>query len=322
MSPRKKAFFYPFIFVSIIYLSCTPSFSEVEIKTVRLGYMTKSYLGVDIRDARVALKMLTEKIFEKSLQNIQLPTNVKYTLDVKMYDDVQSFVQAIDRQEIDVANINSVDYLAMKDGLQLEPAIITTSGEEPLTTYVFLVRNESTISQLMDLRQKRLIVERSNDGTLGMFWLNTLLYQNSLPEAKTFLSSIKIVDKFSQAVLSVFFGQADFCIVSESALQTMIDLNPQIEQRTKILFRSPGLITQVFCFNENLDVLIKNNIKTAITTLPDTPEGKQMLLLLRANRLFLYEPEYLNGLETLYNEYAKFKNKKNLFLDDLIQSIY
>ena len=52
---------------------------------------------------------------------------------------------------------------------------------------------------------------------------------------------MKLVDHASQAVLPVFFRQADACLMPRWSYDTMVELNPQVKDQAIILALSPLL---------------------------------------------------------------------------------
>ncbi|WP_320045273.1 hypothetical protein [uncultured Desulfobacter sp.] len=66
-------------------------------------------------------------------------------------------------------------------------------------------------------------------------WLRSLMVEKGLGQADTYFSKLKWVNKINEAVLPVFFKQADACLVNLKGLDIMAELNPQIAQQVKIV---------------------------------------------------------------------------------------
>ncbi len=234
--------------------------------------MSSAFSGVDKRDAQVALKMMLDKVVAK------ITDNKKYThkFEAIAFDDLESIVQSFHSHRIHFMNLNSFDYLAIRDQLpQLEPVLIVTPEEHPTTRFVLLVRNGGTIQNLGQLREKKLTIPNNMDGKMGMIWLNTLLVSNDLPASKSFFSTIKVMDKVSQVVLPVFFSQADACIVSRFAFETMVEMNPQIQKQVAVLFESDAYVKDLICLDKNVNENLKNDIIQSACSLHSDPEARQ-----------------------------------------------
>jgi hypothetical protein len=75
----------------------------------------------------------------------------------------------------------------------------------------------------------------------ALLWLDTQLLRQQLPPSHSFFRSVKLVENASQAVLPVFFRQADACLLPRWSYDTMVELNPQVKEQTTILVHSPLL---------------------------------------------------------------------------------
>jgi len=77
--------------------------------------------------------------------------------------------------------------------------------------------------------------------------MDVLLWRSGLDAGETFFEEIQEVSKVSQAVLPVFFDQADACIAPMDAFRTMAELNPQLEEELWVIDTSPGFCQAVVC---------------------------------------------------------------------------
>jgi phosphonate transport system substrate-binding protein len=148
-----------------------------------------------------------------------------------------------------------------------------------------------------------------SNGRLALLWFTTLLLKRGLPESDNFFSDIKKVEKISQAVLPVFFMQADACIVRRAGFQTMVEMNPQVNKNLIVLQKSPVFQESLFCVRKDYDDKSKKIILDVVETLHLDPKGSQMLLLFRKNRVLPFKPEYIESVEALVKEYNELKKR-------------
>ncbi len=114
---------------------------------------------------------------------------------------------------------------------------------------------------LGDLKNGNLFIHDEKPGNgVPQMWLDTFLVKQGLTRSKYFFTNIKEVDKVSQAVLPVFFKQADACLVSRSGFETMVELNPQIGEQLAIQATSPGFILGGVFFRRDFRADIKKLI--------------------------------------------------------------
>ena len=267
----------------------------------------------DIRDARVGLKMLVDRFAEKISKQFTEP----HKLTAYVYDDLESVEAAIRNDELDMVCISSLDFIAARNELEVVPVVVASSQPDVESRFLLLARKDVDVTGLSDLKGKKIIVENSINGTIGLVWLNAMLLKDSLPEARDLFTEVKTVDRVSQVVLPVFFEKADFCVVTRYAFETMKELNPQIGNQLAALYESDGYITQVLCLDPDFQEDKRDLYYIASQELLKDPDGYQMMVLFHSNHLFRYEPRHLEGIERLYNEYTQLTNKKYILLDDL-----
>ena len=124
------------------------------------------------------------------------------------------------------------------------PVINGRSTEE----YVLLVHRDGPIKEIGDLQGRSLVWIDNPRACLAPIWLDTLLAQQGLGPADQFFGKMTPTKKTSQAVLPVFFRQADVCLTMRSGFQTAAELNPQVGRQLRVLATSPELVNQIFCY--------------------------------------------------------------------------
>jgi len=133
-------------------------------------------------------------------------------------------------------------------------------------------------------------------------WLSTVLTGKSLPERERFFGSVREVRKASQAVLPVFFKQADGCLVNKSSFDTMVELNPQIEKEMMVFLSSDKLLHGMFCFHRHLSADIKTQMTKTALNIHTTPAGKQILTLFQIDTIMPFKPSMLDTTVALLDK--------------------
>ena len=129
-----------------------------------------------------------------------------------------------------------------------------------------------------------------------VLWLEKLLREKSLPNSKKYLKEIVTDYKATNVVLPVFFNKAKACIVTESSLNLLVELNPSIKTKMKILESSDFILLGLGCLNKKKnDTDTYNTLKDIIFTLHENEYGKQLLHLFNADKLVPYKDEYLQN---------------------------
>jgi ABC-type phosphate/phosphonate transport system substrate-binding protein len=267
----------------------------VQKPTLIVGYSSKLLSHVDVNDAKAATKVWTEMLIRKK--------GIFKKTDTFIIQDLTSLEKAVKAKAVDVVVLLPQDFIEIRNRVPLEPIFSSAIPRGVYEEFIVLVRKDQAIDKLSDLRGKRLLVEIGQRGTIPAFWLDTLLTRERLPEGKEFFSSIKEANKISQAVLPVFFRQADVCLTSRYAFETMAELNPQVGKDLKVIATSPGFLTGVICFRRDFYAQYKDHLDDSLRSLHTDPQGKQILTLFRISQLIPFEPSHLETVEALLKEH-------------------
>jgi ABC-type phosphate/phosphonate transport system substrate-binding protein len=291
-SSRRNIF--PVAFSLIILLlcriaECQAENSEFTPEILRVGYSTKFLNDVSVADAQVALELWTRELSRSAMPMLKMQPKPF------IYDDLQSIVKALKNREIDLIAITALDYLKIKDKVQLEPALSasrqgTNDGDE----LVLLVRRDQQITDLGQLKGKRLTVHAGYMLDTASFWLSSVLASKNLAEKEGFFGSVREVKKVSQAVLPVFFKQADACLVSKTSFQMMVELNPQIGQELTVLLTSDKFMYGMLCFHRHLSADVKMQVIQSAFNMHTTTMGKQILTLFQIDRVTPFKMSMLD----------------------------
>lgn len=292
--------FFMFALVASVCGGSVKQADAFDVKTVGVGYITNTISGVDKRDAKVALEIMVKKIVMRQFPDVNSRSVI--------FEDLETALKAVENKEIDIMTILSTNYLDMSDRSLMSPKFIGSIGGEPEEEYVLLVKKQSHIEELSQLRDKEIISQKGGSGVVSLMWLDTLLMEQSLPESQLFFKAVKKVNKISMAVLPVFFGKADACLVPLHAYETMIELNPQLGRELTVLSKSPGYLITITCFRSDIIEKDQKTISTQFETLDKTPEYKQILILFHLKSVKKYKPEYLSNIEKLYTKYHRLKS--------------
>jgi phosphonate transport system substrate-binding protein len=120
---------------------------------------------------------------------------------------------------------------------------------------------------------------------------------------------LKLVDNASQALLPVFFRQADACLMPRWSYETMAELNPQIKERTAILVISP-LLARGGLFMAKGVPPEKHEFVMATQKFWQTVRAKQLLTLFHAEEVVPFQPAHMQTMFNLYEENLKLTKRR------------
>lgn len=268
---------------------------------VRLGYPTQMFMDVDPRDAKVAFDLWVNEIIRSN----RLP----FTLGIVFFESPDEALAAAKAGQVELAALPTNDYLRIKDTGPIEPILSGSLDGKVGEEYLLLARTDRGRNSLEQLRGATLNLEAPYTlNPVVLKWLDVQLMRKGLEPADRFLGTIKHVSKPSQAILPVFFGQADACLVNRYAYRTIRDLNPQIERDFAVLATSPPFVASLAFVRKNVPEDLKASIRKYFNIM-DSAKGRQIMALFKVDRTILFQPEHLESLIRLNEEYAALRSK-------------
>jgi hypothetical protein len=269
---------------------------------IYLSNLQSIYSGLSAKDAMLAFQVLMTKVMGAKYPDFEILMDFSESID--------EAVVAIENDRCDIMTLSSLDFFRMRPKINLEPMTIISKGDHPTEPYLFLIPVDASLDTIIRKIDRRLIVEQSGGGDVAKVWLSTLLIERGLSPTENFFATIRPA-KPSRTVLPLFFGQADACVVSESTFKIMVELNPQVEKKIRILERSPGFVNLLVCATQNLAPEHRQWVLDELATLNDSPEGQQALTIMQMKRFFLSEPDYLKATEALYERHRQLLGRQN-----------
>jgi ABC-type phosphate/phosphonate transport system substrate-binding protein len=143
---------------------------------------------------------------------------------------------------------------------------------------------------------------------MEMFYLDYIVKKNTGLASDKFFKKIKNTRTDTQAVLDVFFGESDVCLVPQFTLDLVLELNPSIIDKIDLPHRSgadfiPALVLTVPVGSEDITELIRKNL----LMLPENTRGQEILSLFKIQGITLISPEALQPMVDIYNDYKKLR---------------
>ena len=225
-----------------------------------------------------------------------------------VFHDLTSLIAAVKAKQVDFVGLPSLDFYQVKDTIPLEPLLTYTVGGHPGTVYYLLVSKDKGSTSLNGLKNMRLLVQKHDEnGQLPILWLNSLLRKQGLPPADILLRSVKKVETASQAILPIFFKQADCCIVAREGFETSRELNPQIGERLAVAARSQALLIGLLAVRQDLSDSLKKSVAEIAVNLASYPKGKQILTLFKIGGFRHFQSADLDSVLELIKEQDKSK---------------
>jgi ABC-type phosphate/phosphonate transport system substrate-binding protein len=264
-----------------------------------VGYTAQIFTDVDTEDARGITRVWAERILRRRFR--------EGTSEAILLNDTASLERGFLEKRVDLAAVISEEYVRLRNRVPIEPVFVTANERGPYHQIVLLVRRDSGARSLADLRNRRLTLSKDQSRTIHLAWLETLLMKEGFRRAEDFFSTVKEVRKPSQAILPVFFQQADACLTTRQAFDVVKELNPQVDNDLVVVAESQDIAGGVLVFRSDYDPRARGTMTEVLGTLDADPQGSQLLRLFRMSRLIPWKPEYVASVEALLKEHERLR---------------
>ncbi|MBL8173214.1 MAG: PhnD/SsuA/transferrin family substrate-binding protein [Bryobacterales bacterium] len=242
---------------------------EPAAQMLRFGLSDSLRGDINVADARSAMAVWFRRIEQ------DMKVDLRY--DPNVFDDVERLAIRLRQRQLDAVALNVIEYRRLLP--LLDPDSVTIPVLTPKLQYVLLVRADAGVSRLADLQGRRLVLLETPHTCLGPAWLSTLLDAQSQVGHQRFFSSMAKKSKPAQAVLPVFFGQAEACLTTFAGFQAMGELNPQVSHRLRVLETSPELVTTLYAYRRDWKGVARDAVTRGLEDLRTSPAGRQILTM-------------------------------------------
>nr|WP_320013833.1 PhnD/SsuA/transferrin family substrate-binding protein [uncultured Desulfobacter sp.] len=284
MKKKHSITFVPFRRWIIFLLAaavCLPAGPVQSTETIHVGF-SRSIVGeINENDTMAAVKLWSTKLM--------LTDDISANVQPKIYDDVSEIETDLKERVLDLINLNASEFFDLQHLLDHEQFIIADYGGSITVEYLLLVRRKSRIADIKDLRGCVLRFPTNARNSLSTIWLDVKLAEAGLPTTEHFFDQMVSTNKINTAVLPVFFGKADACLVTRKGFDTMVELNPQISHQLRILAASKGYIPGFLGFSKSYKSRTKSAIENNIRKWDQTAAGFQFLIMFQMDD-FVFQP--------------------------------
>jgi ABC-type phosphate/phosphonate transport system substrate-binding protein len=267
---------------------------DVIPKVLRVGFSTRILSDIDPRDAQTAMELWTREL-SRSMGIKAQPQTVIFRNSAEM-------LESLKKGALTIVTLPANDYLKFRDETRLTPSLVSSSNEGRGRAFVLITRRDSGIRTFADLQGRMILLLSPTKQEVSHLWLDVMLMREGKRDRSSFFRQVKEATSASQAIMAVFFRQADASIVSRGAFETGKALNPQIGSQLSIISESKPLIGDITCIPSSVNEKLKRSIEYAALHLHESAIGKQMFTLFQIERTIPFKPSYLDGVLELLRE--------------------
>ena len=243
-----------------------------------MAFTSSMFCEVNESDARAALKVW--------IMTVARERKIAVDPDLRIYATIDELMAACRTNEVDGVGLVTAEYARLKQVMKFDRLGVGDYGGHLMTEeYLLLVRQDSGVERLDQLQGRTINVLNSPRTSLATIWLDTVLLEARLKRATNFFKHINYNNNASLVALPVFFHQIDACLTTRNSFKVMGELNPQLTKQLRVLAASPEVVPSCFAFRADGASSSRQQILSEMARLDETPAGKQILTLVKADRI-------------------------------------
>lgn len=237
--------------------------------TLELGFLVTNLRDVSRTDVDISLRFWVDELIRS--QQLRATTH--------LYDKVEAMRQDFSAGRINMIVLSGAEVVRHFPLEELAEGFIGYTDQPD--NLLLVARQGAGIRSAADLAGKRLILTDSDP--LSSLYLETLALRTFGDKGESALGAVIEVPRSNLAINRLFFGDADAALVSRSALDLAVNLNPQIGERTHVLDAYTLAIRSlnVGLFSRKVSLEDREHVLSIALELMKTPRGQQILELYR-----------------------------------------
>lgn len=271
-----------------------------EMRSANMGFLTDGMNDIKYKDARIAFSMWLEDLATKEYIDV----------DIMYYDSSAKIIEDFTNAKLNYIALNSIFYLNNQTIIDNAGQEFWTmhKGKKQLESYIILVRDDSSIKTLQDLKNKTVVTREGN--YLGKMYLDTELLKVRHQDSTDYIATYIETAKFSTALLNTFFGKSDACIVPRYAMNIASEMNPAIKKRLRIIKESEEIFfPQLAIFHKSIEKNLINDFRLNVRTLKESARGRSILSLFKMENIRMISKEKIIPMKKYYNDYLTLRKK-------------
>jgi ABC-type phosphate/phosphonate transport system substrate-binding protein len=204
-------------------------------------------VGLTEQDIRIASIEDMELGFNYQLD--KLSKEKDFSLKVKIYPNESQLQKLLVEHKVIGYFGTSISLFSNQnlfDPLYLYTPVI---NDQIKNRYVVLVRKDSGINQISQLKQKNIAYCTAD--AVGVLFLRLQLKEKGLSNIDSFFNKMVIKKNPNLATSATFFKETDATIVLESDFLIASELNPQLLKQMTSIGTSPEYVTDILAFSYN-----------------------------------------------------------------------
>lgn len=236
-------------------------------------------------------------------------THIK-TLSIHFYEEPEILYEDFKNGKLDIVGINPNTFFENEEKFSkysLDYWSLSYTSQNN-TKYCLISNTNEKLNNFKILENKSIVLKHAEE--VSYDWINKNSLQYNKDSIETIAKKVNYTKKESTVVLNIFFEKYNLGVVKSSTLNTMMELNPKIKTKVKIVTCSKiNLIPLIGFFHKNTHE--KDNVELFFNLTSDFKhsEEKTFSLILNFNHIYKINKQNMDKLRTFYKEYEELLDK-------------
>jgi len=256
--------------------------------------------GPALRDGEAALGIWIETATRDA------GTSLTARPEVIDFSDAVSARQRLEAPQTYVVGLNAMEFFEVAEPAGFVPAYVPLHETGTPYTRLILVAAAARAKQgVAGLRGARLVPTTTREEPVSALWLDVLVRETvGLSRSEFFDIAAKALP-MQRAVLEVFFGSSDACVVTREVLDLMSELNPAVGRSLTVVAESEPLLCGFVAVRNDCPPDLRADFARLLLTFGTSPQADQVLKIFRMDALGRFEPEHLTTIRQLWRRSLK-----------------
>ncbi|MCU7812492.1 MAG: phosphate/phosphite/phosphonate ABC transporter substrate-binding protein [Candidatus Thiodiazotropha sp. (ex Notomyrtea botanica)] len=261
--------------------------------TILAGGSAESIYDTSITDAEIVFTLVFNEVIKNS--------NERFKLKIVATD--QDLATNLISGQLDAIFTNTLHYLKLEEFLNPTACYVVQHGPELKSHYYLLVRRDSGIEHLSQLKNKKISIPYGH--AVGQRFLDVELLKDNLPVSEIFFSDIRKTRESNSSVINLFFGKVDAALITDFSFKVASELNPQIEKELSVIERSGPFVYQIVALRHDFPQSRVNKIEPHVLNINKSPRLVELFKTFRMNSLQKADSETLKEVRSLNQKYLE-----------------
>lgn len=266
----------------------------------KFGFLSGGTLLANFKDARIAVRAWLEDVANR----------YESSLDVIFYDTSKELYEDLKKNKIHMGVFDLPFFFRNKDDIYKNGTNFwsLSMNKTNFSQYYLISSIDKNYNNFKNIRNKKISLKKGN--RVAYVWLDKNSLKENKASAKRVLSEIKYERKESTVILNVFFKKTDFAVVSKKTWDTMVELNPSISKKLKVIDKSDKIhYPFIGLFSKKAPEDSVKAFFSLSSDLKNLEGSEQIISMLKFDKIFKVDAESLIPLEKFYNEYFQLQKR-------------